>query len=124
MTQCLRNRHPTGARAVKSVIQIIREADRKKLVDDAESALEEIRAAINAHGGSGDITIKLKVKKKGDAFIFGSELKYSVPQPPRVESIFFFDEEGAEFTRKDPRQPDLPTVVEADFKNPRRHPQE
>ena len=109
---------------MKSFIQIIREADRKKLVDDAEDALEQIRAAIDAHGGSGEVTIKLKVKKKGDAFIFGSELKFNIPQPPRVESIFFFNDEAGEFSRKDPRQPDLPAVVEADFKNPRKHAQE
>jgi len=108
----------------KSLIQIIREADRKKLVDDAEDALEQIRAAIDQYGGTGDITIKLKVKKKGDAFLFLSELKFSVPQPPRVESIFFFDEESEEFSRKDPRQPELSAVVEADFRNPRKHPQE
>lgn len=109
---------------MKSIIQILREADRKKLVDDAESALEEIRSAIDQHGGSGEITIKLKVKKKGDAFIFGSELKFNVPQPPRVESIFFYDDDASEFSRKDPRQPEMPVVVEADFKNPRKHPQE
>lgn len=108
----------------KSVIQILREADRKKLLDDAQDALDQIRAAIETHGGSGDITIKLKVKKKGDAFIFGSELKFSVPQPPRVESIFFFDESENDFTRKDPRQPELAAVVQADFQNPRKHPQE
>ena len=109
---------------MKSILQILREADRKKLVDDAEGALEEIRAAIDQHGGSGEITIKLKVKKKGGAFIFGSELKFNVPQPPRVESIFFFDADENEFSRKDPRQPEMPVVVEADFKNPRKHPQE
>jgi hypothetical protein len=109
---------------LKSLIQIIREADRKKLADDAEDALAQIRAAIDAHGGTGTITIKLKVKKKGDAFIFGSELKVDIPQPPRVESLFFFDEGENEFTRKDPRQPEMSVVHEADFKNPRRHPQE
>ncbi|WP_287380909.1 hypothetical protein [Mesorhizobium sp.] len=56
---------------MKSLIQIIREADRKKLVDDAEDALAEIRNAIDQHGGSGEITIKLKLKKKGDAFRAG-----------------------------------------------------
>ncbi|UVC14732.1 hypothetical protein [Mesorhizobium onobrychidis] len=94
------------------------------MVDDAEDALAEIRNAIDQHGGSGEITIKLKLKKKGDAFIFGSELKFSVPQPPRVESIFFFDQDENEFTRKDPRQPEIPVVVEADFNNRRRNPQE
>lgn len=109
---------------MKSLIQIIREADRKKLVDDAQEALDDIRAAIEAHGGTGELVIKLKVKKKGDAFIFGSELKHTVPQPPRVESIFFFNEEQGEFSRNDPRQPDLPVVVDADFNNRRKHPQE
>ncbi|MER9217898.1 hypothetical protein NKI48_03035 [Mesorhizobium sp. M0644] len=47
-----------------------------------------------------------------------------MPQPPRVESIFFFDSDQEEFTRKDPRQPEMPVVVEADFNNKRRNPQE
>lgn len=109
---------------MKSLIQIIREADRKKLVDDAQDALDKIRAAIDEHGGSGELTIKLKIKKKGDAFIFGSELKHTVPQPPRVESIFFFNADEGEFSRTDPRQPDLPVVVDAEFANRRKHPQE
>lgn len=39
---------------MKSFIQILREADRRKLVDDAEDALAQIRAAIEANGGSGE----------------------------------------------------------------------
>lgn len=102
---------------MKSAIQLIREADRGQLLTDFEGALAEIINAVELHGGSGEIAIKLKIKKRGDAYMVSSELKHAVPQPPRVDALFFFDPSTAELTRKDPRQPDLPAVVEADFRN-------
>lgn len=98
-------------------MQIIREADRGRLLQDGDKVLEEIVHAITAYGGTGEISIKMKIKAKGDAFPIATELKYSVPQPPRTEALFFFDQENGELSRRDPRQPDLPAVVEADFKN-------
>ena len=109
---------------MKSAIQLIREADRGKLLDDFEGALAEIVAAIEQHDGTGDITIKLKLKKKGDAYLIGSELKFSAPTPPRVEALFFFDDEEGELTRSNPRQPQLPSVVDADTLNRRRNQQQ
>jgi len=108
---------------MKSAIQLIREADRGQLLTDFEGSLDEIINAIELHGGVGEINIKLKIKKRGDAYMVSSELKHQVPQPPRVDALFFFDPEKAELTRKDPRQPDLPAVVEADFKNSQRRPE-
>lgn len=104
---------------MKSAIQLIREADRGQLLTDFEGALDEIINAIELYGGAGEINIKLKIKKRGDAYMVSSELKRAVPEPPRVDALFFFDPEKAELTRKDPRQPDLPAVVEADFRNKR-----
>lgn len=104
---------------MKSAIQLIREADRGQLLTDFEGALDEIVNAIELHGGVGEINIKLKIKKRGDAYMVSSELKSAIPQPPRVDALFFFDADKAEFTRKDPRQPDLPMVVDADFRNNR-----
>jgi hypothetical protein len=109
---------------MKSVMQLIREADRGQLLDDAEQALQEIVNAIEMHGGAGEMTFKFKVKKKGDAYLIGSEMKHSVPQPPRVEALFFFDADEGELTRKDPRQPQLQSVVDADSFNRRRNPSE
>ncbi|GGF38477.1 hypothetical protein GCM10011321_31750 [Youhaiella tibetensis] len=109
---------------MKSAIQLIREADRGQLLTDMEGALQEIVNAMELYGGTGDMTIKLKVKKKGDAYMIGSELKFTVPQPPRIEAMFFFDADEGEFTRRDPRQPQIPSVVQAADFNPRRNPTE
>lgn len=105
---------------MKSAIQLIREADRGQLMTDFEEALEEIVEGIESYGGTGEITIKLKLKKKGDAYLVASELRHNVPQPPRVEALFFFNVDERELTRKDPRQPVLPSVVHADELNRRR----
>jgi hypothetical protein len=102
---------------MKSFVQIIRQGDRGQLLNDAEKALDDIVTAINSYGGTGTISLKIKVKGKGDAFEIQSELKHEVPQPPRTASLFFFDGETQDLTRRDPRQPDLPVVVDADFKN-------
>lgn len=102
---------------MKSFIQIIRQGDRGQLLQDCEKALEDIITAINSYGGTGSITIKAKIKGKGDAFVVSTELKHEIPAPPRTDAMFFYDTEQGELTRRDPRQPDLPAVVEADFKN-------
>ncbi len=65
---------------MKSIILIIREADRGKLADDVQDALDQIRTAIDSHGGTGEIAIKLKVKKKGEAFLFQSSRSTKSPE--------------------------------------------
>ncbi len=105
---------------MKSAIQLIREVDRGQLLHDFEAALDDIVEAVEAHGGKGSITIKLSLSRKSDAYEVKGDLKFDVPQPPRLGAIFFFDSGAGELTRKDPRQPDLPAIVEADFNNSRK----
>ena len=100
---------------MKSFMQLIRETDRGRLLDDSEEALESIIAAINENGGSGTVTIKLKISKKADAFIIGGTMAHTIPQRDRVSALFFFDENREELTQKDPRQPNLPHVVKGSF---------
>lgn len=107
---------------MKAAIQIIREADRGQLLDDLQKSLDDIVTAINSHGGEGKIVITLKVKAKGDAFQVSSALDVKVPMPPRLDSIMFFDPDRGELTRADPRQPVMPSVVEADFRNGAKRP--
>lgn len=105
---------------MKSAIQLIREADRGQLLTDFEGALEEIIQAVENHGGKGTITIKIGLSKRNEAYVIDSKLDHSVPQPPRLPVIMFFNAEQGEFSRADPRQPTLPAVVDADFSNGRR----
>ena len=105
---------------MKSAIQLIREVDRGQLLHDFEDALDRIVEAVERHGGKGSITIKLSLSRKSDAYEVKGDLKYDVPQPPRLGAIFFFDAGAGELTRQDPRQPDLPAIVEADFTNTRK----
>ncbi len=104
---------------MKAAIQIIREADRGELLTDFQQALDDIVNAIEAERGVGvgEITIKLKIKAKGDAYQVTSDLKVKVPERARLDTTMFFDADAGELTRKDPRQPDLPEVVAADFRN-------
>lgn len=104
---------------MKAAIQIIREADRGQLLQDFQQGLDDIVNAIEtAHGhGKGQITITLDIKAKGDAYQIDGKLKVKVPEPERLATTMFFDADQGELTRRDPRQPDLPSVVDADFRN-------
>lgn len=100
---------------MKSFTQLVRETDRGRLLDDCEEALGNIIEAIEDIGGSGTITLKFKVRKKGDAFIVGGQVDHTQPKKERVDAMFFFDTEKGGLTQKDPRQPDLPHVVRGNF---------
>lgn len=107
---------------MKAVIQVIREADRGQLLTDMEQGLTDICNEIEKRGGAGggEITIKIKVGCKSEgAYDFKTSLKVTISEPPRLPMIMFRDEDSGELSRKDPRQPDLPVVVDADFKNGR-----
>ena len=104
---------------MSNAIQIIRDADRGQVLQDLQRGLDEIVQAIEADRGQGvgEITLKLKIKSKSEgAYTIIPSLTIKVPQPARLETLAFLDNEG-ELQRYDPRQPVLPSVVEADFRN-------
>lgn len=103
---------------MKAAIDLIATADRGQLKTDLQNGLDEIVNAIEINGGgTGEVKITLTIKRKGDAYQIGSKLDVKVPQKPRLDSIRFFDADSGELVGRDPRQPDLPVVREADFQN-------
>lgn len=107
---------------MKAAIQMIREADRGQIMTDMQQALDDIVEAIeNARGdGKGRITLTFEVTSPSPgAFEIKSKLDVKIPAPPRLPTTMFLGE-GGELSRHDPRQPVMPSVVDADFRN-RRH---
>lgn len=104
---------------MKAAIQIIRDADRGQLLTDMQAALDDIANAIEKNGGGvGEIKLSFKIKPKAaGAYEIASKLDVTVPQPSRLPAIMFRDNDSGEFTRRDPRQPELPVVVDAEFRN-------
>ncbi len=105
---------------MKSIFQVLKEADRGNLLPDAEAQLAAMVTAVNEGGGAASMTIKLTVKRQGDAFLVASEVKSVLPKPRRIDALFFLDEDTGDLTRRDPRQPVLSSVVDADELNARR----
>lgn len=106
----------------KAAIQLIREADRGQLLDDLQRGVDDIVEAIEAaHGqGTGEVTIKLKIRSEAEgAYKISAALAVKVPQPKRLDTLMFLDADSGDLVRRDPRQPELPAVVDADFRNRR-----
>lgn len=102
------------------IIQLLRDADRGRLIGDMQDGMSRIVDAIeNARGaGTGEITLKIKIKSKSEgAYTLTPSLSVKVPEAGRQDMITYLDESSGELMRRDPRQPDLPAVVEADFRN-------
>lgn len=105
---------------MSSIQNIIAEADRGQLLQDAEDAIEEILAALaDEHDRTGEVTIKVKFKTKNGAVQIMPELSHKLSKPERLATVMFLNDNG-ELTRRDPRQPVHPSVVEADELNRRR----
>lgn len=107
---------------MQGAFQLLREADRGQLMVDLDEALADIANAIEKNGGGkGKISIDLTIEAKAEgAYQIASKLTVKIPQPPRLPALLFREEDSGEFTRRDPRQPVMPSVVDADFANGRR----
>ncbi|WIY54125.1 hypothetical protein O9Z70_06285 [Devosia sp. YIM 151766] len=105
---------------MSSMQNIIAEADRGQLLTDADYAIEEILTALaDDYERSGEITIKVKFKTKNGAVQILPELTHKLSKPERVTTLMFLTDNG-ELSRRDPRQPVMPSVADADELNRRR----
>ena len=90
------------------------------MLEDAEVAIEEILTALaDEHDRTGEITVKIKFKTKNGAVQILPELAHKLSKPERLATVMFLNDDG-ELTRRDPRQPVHPSVVDADEINRRR----
>jgi hypothetical protein len=105
---------------MSSLQNIIAEADRGQLLEDAEAAIEEILTALaDEHDRTGEVTVKIKFKTKNGAVQIMPELVHKLSKPERLATVMFLGDNGV-LTRRDPRQPLHPSVTEADELNRQR----
>ncbi len=104
----------------QSVIPIIRDADRGRVLSDMQEAIDNIVEGIEANRGVGvgkvTLTLTIKSKSEGGAYTISADVKAKIPEPSRADMIMFLGDDG-ELQRRDPRQPDLPGVTAADFRS-------
>lgn len=101
----------------QSVIPIIRDADRGRVLSDMQEAIDSIVDGIEANRGVGvgKVTLTLTIKSKSEGtYTISADVKAKMPEPSRADMIMFLGDDG-ELQRRDPRQPDLPGVTAADF---------
>ena len=105
---------------MSSLQNIIAEADRGQLLEDAEAAIEEIIKALEEQSDrNGELTIKIKFKTKNGAVQVMPELAHKLSKPERLPTVMFISA-GGELSRRDPRQPVMSSVVDAEEINPPR----
>lgn len=81
--------------------------------------LSKLIAAVNDTGRSGEMTVKIAVKKEGTMAVVTASSTSKIPEHPLNGSMFFFGE-GGSLHREDPRQLKLknlekPTLKTVDF---------
>lgn len=102
---------------MSSIQNIVAEADRGQLKLDADDAIEQILTAINDDPErKGEVTIKITFKTKNGVVQIKPSLTHKVSEAARLTTTMFLTE-GGDLSRRDPRQPEMPSVVEADFTN-------
>lgn len=88
-------------------IKLLQSMRRGEIAREADDLLAEMIRAIHEHGGKGDLTLKLSVKKNdAEQLEFTPTLKMNKPRRALGLGIFFATDEG-ELSRTDPNQDDL-----------------
>lgn len=90
----------------------------------AEDELANILSTIGSDfDRKGELTIKFKIATKNGVILINSSVKATLSEPERLPTQMFLDDEG-NLGRRDPRQPPLPSFVDADVLNSRRNAQQ
>lgn len=97
-------------RAVKRFTDALQDIRGGDLVNELTLELRQLVSVVKANGGTGEITLKLRVKRalKGSSasLVIVDEVKSKLPKLEENETILFANEEG-DLQRNDPRQPKL-----------------
>lgn len=97
-------------RALKRFTDALQDIRGGDLVGELTLELRQMVTLVKANGGTGEITIKLKVKRalKGstNSLVIIDEVKVKPPKLEENETILFANDEG-DLQRNDPRQPKL-----------------
>jgi hypothetical protein len=109
----------------QNIIPLLRRLDRGRVMLDLSQGLAKIVETIEANQGGavGELTLKIKIKLEAEGtYVLEPDVTGKVPKPKRAKTTTFFNEETGGLDDRDPRQPDLPAVVDADFRNGVRRP--
>jgi hypothetical protein len=100
---------------VKAFLQTLAELRGGKAVDDADRLLREVQERVNETGRPGTLTVSLTVKpaSKGNRHMHSviDKLTCKLPSGESEETLLYVVEEGG-YSRRDPRQPELPVLRE------------
>lgn len=96
--------------ALKAFTETLREIRQGALVDELSEQLRELVQRIGEVGGSGSLTLTIKLKRaskgSGNTLLLSDDIKVKKPIGEKGETILFATGEG-ELQRNDPRQPSL-----------------
>lgn len=89
-----------------STIEVLQTLNDGGTIDDLNDAIREVSRAVNERGGSGTVTLKLKISKKKsrNAIEIFDAVSKTVPAPVKDATTFFTLEDGR-LTRDNPEQP-------------------
>lgn len=83
------------------------------LDDQLTAAFADVATNVKLLEKPGSVTLKFKLSEKGGAVVVEHQLVHVAPQPKTSGQIFFVTESGG-LTRRDPSQPQLPTMEDKD----------
>lgn len=96
-----------------TVIEVLQKMDDGGALEDFRDALTEVTKAVEARGGSGSVSLTLKIAKIGRRQLqVVDEVKHTVPKIVKEPTVFFATEEG-QLSRQDTNQLMLPPVQPA-----------
>lgn len=73
------------------------------------AAFTELVDAVARHDKAGELVLKIKISPRGNGQILVRDtVTTKLPEPPATET-FYYAEPGRGLSRRDPRQPQLPT---------------
>jgi hypothetical protein len=115
MTAALKLSPPKEARMAKhelNFLELIQTFRRGELLAEGDTKLNELVAAIQATGGSGDLTVKFKIKmNKAGQLEIVPDLTVKKPTRALGTGIYFVSDD-ARLSRRDPNQGDIEDEIE------------
>ena len=88
-------------------LQLIRDGDLAREIDEA---IREATEAARATNKSATVNVKVKIRPKShNQIIVRDDLKIVLPEPEKEDTTLFVTDNN-ELSRRDPRQPKLPTM--------------
>lgn len=96
------------ARGIAEVLKDIRDG---ALLTELPLQLTELVSAVRATGKGGKLTLTLSIKplSGSNQVLITDDVRVAMPEPDRPTTVLFITDDN-ELTRRDPRQPKLPTM--------------